>query len=119
MTSKRTTRAKTNTVTATGGYLSHKPGRRKGKVHEVFDEEGPDVAWTRGRKLGLKESTLRSWFASWKRTGTMKGGTAKSKAKAPTKSQAKASAPEKAPEAASTDQASAAASTPQPTPVAA
>jgi hypothetical protein len=50
------------------GYKQHIPGRRKGKVHELFDKEGPEAAWTLGRKLRLKESTLRSWFGQWKRT---------------------------------------------------
>lgn len=49
-------------------YKQHIPGRRKGKVHELFDKEGPEAAWTLGRKLRLKESTLRSWFGQWKRT---------------------------------------------------
>lgn len=49
------------------GYAGHKPGRRKGQVHELFDSQGPEAAWTLGCKLGLKESTLRSWFATWKR----------------------------------------------------
>jgi hypothetical protein len=57
-----------STVTAKAepkGYRSHKPGSRKGKVHELFDKQGPDAAWTLGLKLKLKEGTLRSWFSSW------------------------------------------------------
>jgi hypothetical protein len=50
------------------GYKQHMPGRRKGKVHELFDKEGPEAAWTLGRKLRLKENTLRSWFGQWKRS---------------------------------------------------
>jgi hypothetical protein len=45
----------------------HKEGSRKGKVHELFNKEGPEVAWVLGLKLKLKEGTLRSSFASWKR----------------------------------------------------
>jgi hypothetical protein len=49
------------------GYGDHRAGRRKGKVHELFDTQGADAAWTLGLKLRLKESTLRSWFATWRR----------------------------------------------------
>jgi hypothetical protein len=49
------------------GYGVHKEGSRKGKVHELFNNEGPEAAWVLGLKLKLKENTLRSWFASWKR----------------------------------------------------
>jgi hypothetical protein len=48
-------------------YGSHKEGSRKGKVHQLFDEQGPESAWVLGLKLKLKEGTLRSWFAAWKR----------------------------------------------------
>jgi hypothetical protein len=52
------------------GYRSHKEGSRKGKVHELFDKQGPEAAWTLGLKLKLKQGTLRSWFAAWaKATG--------------------------------------------------
>lgn len=47
-------------------YKQHTPGRRQGKVYELFDKEGAEAAWTLGRKLKLKENTLRSWFARWK-----------------------------------------------------
>lgn len=49
------------------GYGGHKEGSRKGTIHELFDKEGQDVAWTRGLKVELKQGTLRSWFAAWKR----------------------------------------------------
>jgi hypothetical protein len=42
-------------------------GSRKGKVHELFDKEGPEAASVLGLKLKLKEGILRSWFAAWKR----------------------------------------------------
>ena len=48
-------------------YGTHNEGSRKGKVHELFDKEGPEAAWVLGLKLKLKEGTLRSWFAAWKR----------------------------------------------------
>jgi hypothetical protein len=60
-------KAKLTKATTEGGYLNHRPGRRKGTIHELFDREGPDIAWTRGLKMGLKETTLRSWFAHWTR----------------------------------------------------
>jgi hypothetical protein len=48
-------------------YGTHNEGSRKGKVHELFDKEGPDAAWVLGLRLKLKEGTLRSWLAAWKR----------------------------------------------------
>jgi hypothetical protein len=57
------------------GYGAHKEGSRKGKVHELFNKEGPEAAWVLGLKLKLKENTLRSWYASWKRLqGNSKDG---------------------------------------------
>lgn len=37
------------------------------KVHQLFDKDGAEAAWVLGLKLQLKASTLRSWFAAWKR----------------------------------------------------
>ena len=36
-------------------------------MHEAFDKKGADAALALGLKLKLKEGTLRSWFAAWKR----------------------------------------------------
>jgi hypothetical protein len=47
------------------GYKNHVEGSRKGKVHELYDKQGADAAWTLGLKLKLKESSLRSWFSRW------------------------------------------------------
>jgi len=33
----------------------------------LFDKEGAEATWVLGLKLKLKQSTLRSWFAAWKR----------------------------------------------------
>ena len=50
------------------GYKGlHVEGSRKGKVHKLFDAQGAEAAWTLGMKLKLKEGTLRSWFAAWRR----------------------------------------------------
>jgi transposase-like protein len=43
----------------TGGYRKH-------KVRELFDTQGVEAASVLGRKLGLKESSLRAWFSQWK-----------------------------------------------------
>jgi hypothetical protein len=48
-------------------YARHKPGSRKSTIHQLFDSEGPETAWTRGIKMGLQLSTLRGWFAAWRR----------------------------------------------------
>jgi hypothetical protein len=51
-----------------GGYKGeHVEGSRKGKVHELFDQQGAEAAWTLGTsKLKLKPGTLRSWFGQWR-----------------------------------------------------
>jgi hypothetical protein len=46
----------------TGGYRKH-------KVRELFDTQGVEAAWVLGRKLGLKESSLRVWFNTWRKEG--------------------------------------------------
>ena len=45
--------------------LGHKEGSRKGKVHALYDKQGPEAAWVLGKKLKLAEGTLRSWFGAW------------------------------------------------------
>jgi hypothetical protein len=69
------------------GYKGHRPGSRKGTIHQLFEEQGVETAWTRGIKLRLKESTLRTWFHRWG---------APAKAKGPSKPAAKAKAPKPA-----------------------
>lgn len=51
-------------------HKEHAPGSRKGKMHQLYDEQAPGAAWTLGLKLGLKQGTLRSWLSNWHRTGT-------------------------------------------------
>ncbi len=48
----------------------HKEGSRKAKVHDLFDRQGQDAAWTLGLKLKLAQGTLRSWFGTWRREAT-------------------------------------------------
>lgn len=66
-TTKPVTKPPTAAMSPELGYAGHKLGSRKGTIHELFDKEGEDVAWTRGLKVGLKPGTLRSWFVGWKR----------------------------------------------------
>lgn len=68
MATKTSTKPAEQKNVQTKGYKQHLPGRRKGKVHQLFDKEGAEAAWTLGRRLKLKEGTLRSWFAQWRRT---------------------------------------------------
>src|SRR5262245_52087571 len=62
----RTSSTQSVTRTVDKGYRGHEAGSRKGKVHELYDTKGSDEAWTLGQKLGLKQSTLRTWFHTWK-----------------------------------------------------
>ena len=47
--------------------LHPRSGSRKGRVHQAFDEQDADVAFALGQQLGLKPSTLRTWFNHWRR----------------------------------------------------
>jgi len=72
----------------------HRDGSRKGKVHELFNKEGPEVAFTRGTKLGLQKSTLMTWFGTWRREQankkTVTAATKKTAAKVKAVNEAKA-----------------------------
>src|SRR5687768_6993148 len=61
--------SKSASQAVTKAYKEHAAGSRKGKVHELYDKQGAEAAWTLGAKLGFKEGTLRSWFGVWKRDG--------------------------------------------------
>jgi hypothetical protein len=66
-TSKSKATKPANTTKARVGHGVHVEGSRKGKVHELFNKEGPEAAWVLGLKLQLKQTTLRSWFSACKR----------------------------------------------------
>ena len=66
-TTKPTTKPSSTAGAPEHSFGGHKEGSRKAKVHELFKKEGPESAWVLGLKLKLKEGTLRSWFAAWKR----------------------------------------------------
>jgi hypothetical protein len=63
----KATKAVNTTKARELSYGVHKEGSRKGKVHQLFDKEGAEAAWVLGLKLQLKQTTLRSWFAGWRR----------------------------------------------------
>jgi hypothetical protein len=70
-------KGKASAMTEGAAYKHHKVGSRKATIHQLFDTEGKEVAWTRGIKLGLSENSLRSWFGTWAReagTGRVKKG---------------------------------------------
>jgi hypothetical protein len=79
-TTKPATKPSTAAISLERSHGGHKEGSRKGKVHELFDKDGAEAAWVLGLKLQLKQTTLRSWFAAWKRLQS------KSKAKVNTNS---------------------------------
>jgi hypothetical protein len=76
-TAKPVTKPSTAVMSSERGHGGHKEGSRKSKVHELFNNEGPEAAWVLGLKLKLKENTLRSWFAGWKRGKTNNKGDVK------------------------------------------
>lgn len=63
-------------------YENHMEGSRKGKVHKLYDEQGSDAAWTLGLRLGLKQGTLRTWFANWRGAGAAAKASPAKKARA-------------------------------------
>ena len=69
MSSRKTKARKPASEDAGSGYKGeHLEGSRKSKIHEAYDKHNAETAWTLGRKLKLKEGTLRTWFGAWKRT---------------------------------------------------
>jgi hypothetical protein len=81
MTTKSKTKSKAPTKSEPApkqGYAGHKVGSRKSIIHELFDREGEETAWTRGIKMGLQQSSLRTWIGHWRRSA--KPATAKKKA---------------------------------------
>lgn len=57
--------AKAKTKATGDGYKGHREGSRKGKVHEAYDDKGPEAAMKLADKLGIAESSARSWIGSW------------------------------------------------------
>ena len=51
------------------GYKGHRVGSRKEKAHELFDSVGAEQATPIVLASGLKISTVRSWFATWRKAG--------------------------------------------------
>jgi hypothetical protein len=80
------------------GYKGHRPGVRKGTIHQLDDEQGAEVAWTRGLKLKLKESTLRTWFSRGGEPAKVSKPVAKAKPKQATKAKVVKAKPEVKPD---------------------
>lgn len=45
---------------------NHRDGSRKSRIHRIFDAKGADVAMRVGKRIGLKDTTLRSWFSQFR-----------------------------------------------------
>jgi len=66
---------------AKAAYKNHRDGSRKAKVHQVFDSKGRDAALKLAKSLKLKDSTARTWTASWgRKPSAVKAKAAKAKA---------------------------------------
>jgi hypothetical protein len=65
--------------------MAHREGSRKSKVHALFDSAGAAPAFTLGLKLGLKPSSLHTFFSKWRvedvQAALAKNAKAKAKAK--------------------------------------
>jgi hypothetical protein len=51
------------------GEVTHRAGASKGIIHQIFDKDGRDAAIKAGltKTHGLKETTLKTWTATWAR----------------------------------------------------
>jgi transposase-like protein len=47
--------------------LNHRDGSRKSKVHAKFNSKGPEVAKKFAQKLGIKDTTINSWFSQFRK----------------------------------------------------
>ena len=67
----------------TEAYKDHRAGSVKGKVHKIFDKDGPEAAIKAAVKAGKQESTARTWCSEWRNaSGSKKAKTSKKAAKA-------------------------------------
>jgi bifunctional DNA-binding transcriptional regulator/antitoxin component of YhaV-PrlF toxin-antitoxin module len=48
------------------GYKGVRAGSRKEHIRRIFDSQGAEAARSEGRRQGLKQNTLRTWFSHWK-----------------------------------------------------
>jgi len=75
-------------------YKDHRAGSAKGKVHKIFDKDGPEAAIKLAVKLGKAETTARTWCSEWRNTSATKKSkkSAKASARKPVAKKAKTSA---------------------------
>jgi len=62
--------------------LAHRDNSRKSRVHVAFDKNGAEKAFAYGKKLGLRETTLRSWFSQFRKVAASRKANGKAHAKA-------------------------------------
>lgn len=57
------------------GYKGHQVGSRKERAHQLFDALGPEKARPKVEKMGIKPSTVSTWFSRFHAEGA--AGTAR------------------------------------------
>jgi hypothetical protein len=50
---------------SSNGYKDHRIGSRKERAHKLFDKM-ENAAKSKVLKMGIKESTIRQWFSSFR-----------------------------------------------------
>lgn len=48
---------------------------RKQRIRELYSQQGAEEAFTLGKRLKLKESTLHSWLGTWRREAAVAAAT--------------------------------------------
>lgn len=49
------------------GHRNISAGSRKEKIAMAFDNKGPEAALKKADELGVKTTTVRSWFSAWRK----------------------------------------------------
>lgn len=63
---KKTATAKKPAAKKDEGYKGHRPGSMKEKMHQLYDQHGPEKARPLALKLGAAEGTVSTSFSQFK-----------------------------------------------------
>lgn len=66
-TNEKTTKPSPNPAVIAKGHRNIAAGSRKEKIAMAFDNKGPEAALKKADELGVKATTVRSWFSAWRK----------------------------------------------------
>ena len=69
---RQTVKPKPKPPTKAKGHRGIVKGSRKEAVAKLYDQHGPERAIAEGVEMGLKESTIKTWTAGWRREDATK-----------------------------------------------